>query len=270
MDSRTFLGIEQGDDPTRWVLPVAPTLCTVGNFLYGGAGLAAALAALEGTTGRETIWASGQFLSYAKPGELLEIEVVTPVSGHQISQARAVARVGDREVLTVNAALGDRPDHPSGQFVEAPDVPTPLNCPLRKHRSASVDAINEKMEVRIAKGRAIADLDGAPSDGQTIMWARVPDLGDRIDASALAIIGDFVPAGVRQALGIRATGKSIDNTLRVVRLVPTDWVLLDIRIHGVDRGFGHGVVHMFAEDGTLIATASQSCILRFWEERRPE
>ena len=40
----------------------------------------------------------------------------------------------------------------------------------------------------------------------------------------------------------------------------TQWVLLDIRVHAVHRGFGHGLVHMFAEDGTLMATASQSCI----------
>jgi acyl-CoA thioesterase len=42
-------------------------------------------------------------------------------------------------------------------------------------------------------------------------------------------------------------------------------VLLDIRVHAVERGFGHGLVHMFAEDGTLLATASQSCIVRFWK-----
>jgi acyl-CoA thioesterase len=37
-------------------------------------------------------------------------------------------------------------------------------------------------------------------------------------------------------------------------------------VHGVERGFGHGLVHMFAEDGTLLATASQSCIVRFWKD----
>jgi acyl-CoA thioesterase len=53
--------------------------------------------------------------------------------------------------------------------------------------------------------------------------------------------------------------------LRVMNLVPTTWVLLDIRVQGVARGFGHGLVHMFAEDGTLMATASQSCIVRMWK-----
>ena len=81
---------------------------------------------------------------------------------------------------------------------------------------------------------------------------------DGVDATALAILGDFVPFGVGQALGLRGGGNSLDNTLRVVRLVPTDWVLLDIRVHAVDDGFGHGLVHLWAEDGTLLATASQS------------
>jgi hypothetical protein len=35
-------------------------------------------------------------------------------------------------------------------------------------------------------------------------------------------------------------------------------------VHAVERGFGHGLVHMYAEDGTLLATASQSCIVRLW------
>jgi len=72
---------------------------------------------------------------------------------------------------------------------------------------------------------------------------------------------------VGQALGAFAGGNSLDNTLRVCRLVPTEGVLLDGQGHAVHNGFGHGLVHLWAEDGTLLATASQSCIVRFW---RPE
>ena len=110
-----------------------------------------------------------------------------------------------------------------------------------------------------------SDLTAGRGDGQTLMWARIPDVIEGVDASALAVLGDFVPMGVGQALGVRGGGNSLDNTLRVVRLVPTEWVLLDVRVHAVHRGFGHGLVHMFAEDGTLMATASQSCIVRFWK-----
>ena len=70
--------------------------------------------------------------------------------------------------------------------------------------------------------------------------------------------------GISQALGARAGGSSLDNTLRMVRIVPTEWVLIDLRIQAVHRGFGHGIAHLWAEDGTLLATASQSAVVRFW------
>ncbi|MGD9997378.1 MAG: thioesterase family protein, partial [Ilumatobacteraceae bacterium] len=129
--------------------------------------------------------------------------------------------------------------------------------------------IYDRLEQRLVKGRHFDDLDGVHGVGQTRMWARIPDVIEGVDAAALAVLGDFVPMGVGQALGIRGGGNSLDNTLRVVHLVPTEWVLLDIRVHAVERGFGHGLVHMFAEDGTLLATASQSCIVRFWKDDEP-
>jgi acyl-CoA thioesterase II len=107
MDSRSFLGLEQSPNPFRWSLPVTPNLCTWGGFLFGGCGLGAAIAAMEGTSERECIWATAQYLSYAKPGEVMDVDVTLAVSGHQITQARAVCRVGQREILTVNAALGE-------------------------------------------------------------------------------------------------------------------------------------------------------------------
>jgi len=107
-----------------------------------------------------------------------------------------------------------------------------------------------------------------PGDGQTVMWSRLPPITSGFDATTLAILGDFVPMGVGQALGTLTGGNSLDNSLRICRLVPTEWVLLDIRVHAVARGFAHGLVHMFAEDGTLLATASQSCIVRDWADAR--
>ena len=127
--------------------------------------------------------------------------------------------------------------------------------------------VSGRMDQRIIKGREeIEELDGTPGDGQVLLWSRIPEVIEGIDAATLAILGDFVPMGVGQSLGIRGGGNSLDNTLRIGTLVPTEWVLLDIRIHMVGRGFGHGLVHMFAEDGTLMATASQSCIVRFWRD----
>ncbi len=269
MDSRTFLGLAQTHNPFRWTMPVEPSLCTAGGFLFGGCGLAAAISAMEGTSERQCVWATAQYLSYAKPGEVMDVDVTIAVEGHQITQARAVCHVGNREILTVNAALGFRPIEQAGQFETMPAAAPPGECPTRPHRLPVEGTINERFDQRLVKGRGFGELDGSPSDGQTLMWARLPDVIEGVDATALAILGDFVPLGVGQALGVVGGGNSLDNTLRVVHLVPTEWVLLDIRVHAVQRGFGHGLVQMFAEDGTLLATASQSCIVRFWRYEAP-
>ena len=116
MDSRTFLGLQQSHNPFRWSLEVTKAISTTGNFLFGGSGLGAAISAMEGTSGRQTVWATAQYLSYAKPGEVMDIDVTLAVEGHQMTQARAVCHVGKREILTVNAALGHRPLEASRQF----------------------------------------------------------------------------------------------------------------------------------------------------------
>jgi acyl-CoA thioesterase len=148
------------------------------------------------------------------------------------------------------------------------DVPPPEDCGPRPFRFLVEESINTRLDLRMAKARDFSELDGTQGDGRTVMWARMPEVLD-MSGAALAILGDYVPMGVGQALGLLAGGNSLDNTLRVARLVPTDWVLLDIRVHAVANGFGHGLVHLWAQDGTLLGTASQSCILRFWKDREP-
>ncbi len=267
MDSRAFLGLEPTHNPFRWTLPVTTGISTTGGFLFGGCGLGAAISALEATAGRPCIWATAQYLSYARPGEVVDVDVTVAVEGHRITQARAVCHVADREILTVNAALGERPLEHAGQWERMPpDLPAPDECPPRTHRAEGAGTINERLDQRLVKGRSWEELDGARGDGQVLLWARIPDVIEGVDATALAILGDFVPMGIGQALGVLGGGNSLDNTLRVGRVVPTEWVLMDIRVHVVERGFGHGLVHMFAEDGVLLATASQSVIVRLWKD----
>ncbi|MFT6293296.1 MAG: acyl-CoA thioesterase [Ilumatobacter sp.] len=271
MDSRSFLGLEATHNQFRWKLPVTRKISVGDGFLFGGCGLAAAISALEGTSGRSCVWATAQYLSYASPGEVVDIDVTVAVEGHAITQARAVCHVADREILTVNAALGDRDFEAQGQWETMPTgLPSPMALPPRPTSPRNVGTITSQLDQRMVKGVEWEELetDGETAvqrDGQTLMWARIPEVIADADPTTLAILGDFVPMGVGQALGRRGGGNSLDNTLRVCRMVPTDWVLMDIRIHAVERGFGHGLVHMFAEDGTLLATASQSVIARFWK-----
>jgi acyl-CoA thioesterase len=125
------------------------------------------------------------------------------------------------------------------------------------------DDINASFVKRVAAGRfGAARTEGGPSvDGIARLWVRPVD-GSVIDRILLGVMADFLPSGVGNALGTAAGGSSLDNTIRFARLVPTQWVLADIRIHAASQGFVHGRAHLFADDGTLLATASQSMILR--------
>jgi acyl-CoA thioesterase len=81
----------------------------------------------------------------------------------------------------------------------------------------------------------------------------------------LAIIGDYVTGAVSQPLGRRVMSRSLDNTLRVVQLEPTEWILCDIRIQALVDGYGQGVAYLWSQRGSLLATASQSMSVRVWE-----
>ena len=83
----------------------------------------------------------------------------------------------------------------------------------------------------------------------------------------LAIMADHVPSGAGAALGRDAGGNSLDNTIRFLDPEPTEWVLGDITIIAAANGFAHGAIRLFAESGRLLATASQSMILRYRDER---
>ncbi len=264
--SDPFFDLRATHNPHRWYLPVVPGLCVgpPGNqFLFGGVGLGAAIAALERTTGRPLVWATAQYLSYARPGSVMDLDVHAPVVGKYNSQARLVAHVGDAEIITVNAALGARPSELSHQWATAPVVPPPLDCPRSTHWRMASENLHSRIHVRVAQGRFHDPApDAAPSeDGRLILWIK-PEDDDPIDSAMLAVIADFTPSGVGSALGVRAGGNSLDNTLRVRTIVPTQWVLCDIRIHGVHGGFGHGSMSLFSEDGVLMASASQSLIVR--------
>jgi acyl-CoA thioesterase len=172
--------------------------------------------------------------------------------------------VDDDEIFTVNAALGTRPDTLAGQWAVRPQVPPPDRCPPRTTQDRHRGTLFDRLEMRRANARDLDELPGPPGDGRSALWARIGGLDHSI--TTLAVLGDLVPFGISQALGERAGGNSLDNTIRVARRVSTEWLLLDVRIHAVAHGFGHGLVHMWAEDGTLLATASQSAIVRRWRE----
>ena len=268
MDAREFLGLEPlggKEGALRWRLVVQPEISTPGKFLFGGCGLGAALVALESVTGRPTIWATAQYLSFAPTGSTVEYEVILAMVGRRVTQGRAVATSEGREILTVNAALGDPQLEIQEVWEQPPEVPPPDQCPRRELPPILANSILDRVDVRVAHGRTFEDVTFPPGDPRMALWARVPGHLSP-SAATLAIFGDYVPGGATQPLGRRTMGRSLDNTLRVIQLEPTEWVLCDIRMHAAVGGYAQGSAFLWSERGTLLATASQSFSIRYWSE----
>ena len=270
MTDSPFIDLQSTHNPHRWYLPVEERYCVgpPGNkFLFGGVGLATAIAALERSTERPCIWATAQYLSFANPGDVVDVDVRSPKAGKHITQARVLAHVKDREIFTCNAAVGAREAEHSHQWIDMPDVAKADDCPSMPRFGPEADDLHAHLDMRVAQGRYAPGRKvegGLSEDGRVVLWGRLRN-GAAIDATTLAVINDFVPSGTSHALGLPAGATSLDNTLRIRRIVETEWVCCDIQIEGVHNGFVHGRVAMFADDGELMATGSQSGIIRVFD-----
>ena len=200
--------------------------------------------ALEAASGRPTVWATAQYLSYALTNAELQWEVIPAAVGGHVTQGRAVGRVDGREILTVNAALGQDDLDVEGVWAEPPDVPSP-----RTARPASFQSSSATPSWTVSRpGRRGEDRSRrwtGPPAPDSALWARFRDLTP--SAATLAIFGDYVSGAASQPIGRRAMGRSLDNTLRMVQLRPTEWVLCDIRIHAIMGGYGQGTAFLWSE-----------------------
>jgi acyl-CoA thioesterase len=265
--SDRFLELQSTQSPLRWRFPVTLDVCVgpAGNiFMYGGVGLGAAMQALETATGRSVLWATSQFLSVARPGSVIDLDLTLSVQGRRTSQARVIGRIDGDETFVVLAALGDGAEGLSQQWAEPPAMPPPSACSPAELWAGQSDNLNARLELRMAPGQyGEGPRDGRPSpDGRLVFWIRAHGAA-LPDASLLAVFADYVPAGVGAAFGREGGGNSLDNTLRIVGAASSSWVLCDVRIGAAHNGVAHGAMNLFNESGQLIAMASQSVIVRF-------
>ncbi|MCP3988371.1 MAG: acyl-CoA thioesterase [Actinomycetia bacterium] len=256
---RDFLGLEPTGDPSRWRLPVSHGICGGRGAIYGGCGLAASIEAAEAQTGRPTAWATCQFLKPAHTGSVIDLQVTMSAVGRAVSHGRVIATVDDQEVFVTLISLGQRPFPAAGVWATMPDVSGPEGLPARYIRAENKGGLRE----RITELAVTDDPDGIMRnpDGRCAMWITMPD-GVPGTASALAVIGDEVSTGTSAVIEPDLHAPSIDNTLRVVNPKATDWVLADIELRSVSRGFAHGIVNLWSQDGDLLAIATQTGVVR--------
>jgi acyl-CoA thioesterase len=259
---RAYLGLQPTDDPTRWQVELTPAVLTPAGAMHGGAALAAAVEALEGTTGRPLVWATAHYLTHAGPRGVVDIDVSIEVAGHQTTQARAQLSLEGVEVLLAVASLGARDAAHRGRWRSPPAVPGPDAAVDRRPSPPGTQSVLDHYEVRLATGRTGRALDGTPGLGRSAVWCRLPAGPREVTAGDVALVGDMLMLGLADALGEPVTANSLDNTVRIVERAPTEWVLLDVRVDAVERGYAHAGAHLWTEDGVLLGMATQTLVVR--------
>ncbi len=263
-----LLDLQPTDDSHRFQLTARKELCTPFGFLYGGSGIAASIEAAERATGRPLQWITTQFIGRPLPDEVIDLEVLIPAAGRATTQAQVFGTVtepsGDRRtVFTSLCAHTDRPTGDAVGFADMLDVPAPEECPPMSDPFAAAVAGSffDHLERRLAAGKLALDALDDPQTGPLALWCRIPDhvIGS---GATQAFIADIIPLAVSAALGVAPGGTSLDNTVRIIDPEPSEWVLLDIVADGFHRSIGHGSLRLWSQDGRLIGTAQQTCIIR--------
>jgi acyl-CoA thioesterase len=252
----------------RYALRVTEALCVGPHahvFLFGGAGLGAAVRALEQSFDRGLVWATAQYVSFARLGATVELDVAVAQAGRSVTQATVSGHIAGHTIFNVMAALGEREGYPDQHWRDMPDMPPPEDCAEEPQRPTQDPNARLRHGLDVRTRRDPARREEAMRTGRTQLWIRQKHPG-LVDAATLALFADFVPGAIGGALGRGGGGNSLDNSLRIRKVVPTEWVLCDVQAQAAARGFGHGHMRLYADDGTLMATASQSIVLRSYHE----
>ena len=258
-----LLDLQPTEDDLRYRFVVQPVLCTPFGFLYGGGGIAASAEAAERATGRPLQWITTQFIGSPPPNSIVDLEVTMPAHGRATTQSQVVGTVDGEPMFASLCAHTLRPSGDGAQFVAMPTAPPPEDCPEMSEPFALdlSGSFFDTLDRRLAIGVVGPDAIGNPQAGTIAMWCRIRDhvIGN---PASQAYVADIIPLAIGAALGAIPGATSIDNTLRVIDPEPTDWALLELIPEGFHRSIGHGSLRMWSQDGRLMATAQQTCIVR--------
>ena len=143
----------------------------------------------------------------------------------------------------------------SGQWATRPTCPPPDDCPPRERRG--------HRRTRSAPARPAVGPLATPATGQHACCGPACPTCSRCRPPPLAVLGDYVPVGSARRSTSTITSNSLDNTLRR-RHARADRVGAGRHPHRCSSPTGSVTAscYLWAEDGTLMATASQSAIVR--------
>ena len=128
-DDVRFLGLEFEADG-RSSFELVPHLARLDGRLYGGAAVAVSVAAMEAETDGVARWTTVQFVGLSAMGERITCQTDVLASGRRTAQVRVTGTVDGRVVFDAIGATASRgATGLHAQFVDAPVVPPPDECP---------------------------------------------------------------------------------------------------------------------------------------------
>lgn len=255
-----WLGLERVDDMT-WRLPVTEGVISGASALFGGCATAAAIVIADSLAEQPVVFAASHFGALAKLGTAATINARVIAAGRTLTHIEVEGTVDGQHSFLTRVTAGSRPPREAeGQWVIAPVV-------------ASVDestAFEHPVHDGTWAGRFEFRLAGT-NDGDrpsSAWWVR-PREHNLDPLVAATMLVDYVTYGVGRALGVPMGGLSIDNVVRVHRVAPADWYLLQITPEAIDGGLGFGSGRVYA-DGSLVLTGTQSIVVNSWDWRLPD
>jgi acyl-CoA thioesterase II len=240
---------------------LTPDLARFDGRLFGGAGLAASVAAMELATERSALWVTTQFVGSAEIGDHIDCHAEVLASGYNTSQSRVTATTDGRIVFVALGATARERDGFGADLGHMPDVPSPDQCePWAPNFPGVGDAITARGPFATAEIRQ-----GESRESTDYLWARMKDFSQT--RLTLAYLGDFVPSAVLRAAGRTGGGTSLDNSIRfgVAPAADSDWILIDNEPYLADSGYVHGAARLWSTDGHLLAVASQTAVARLFD-----
>jgi acyl-CoA thioesterase II len=245
------------DEPrTHSSFLLQPPLLRHDGALYGGTAIAASVMAMEAATDRDVQWITTQFVRPAQNGETIDLQADVLASGRRTAQVRVTATVGEAVVFTSIGSTGTRIDNGlTGQFERMPSIGGPGDATDSWQGHTRMGQIPDDPTFRRAVEYRHAPMPEGP--GPVLMWARFTDDGPMTPAG-LAFVADMVPVAIARGAGKLGAGTSLDNSMRFGAVPEVEWVLLELHGNLAAGGYGHGLVRVWAEDGTYLAIGSQT------------
>jgi len=247
-------------------------------YAFGGVTMAAAVRAAREALSQpsfDLLSANATFLSPIKAGPA-SIDVRTLRSGKGSEQMAVDLRAGttgEHSDLHLSVSFGPRrandtrfqdPDMPSVKRPEETHPPEPPpDYPMLKlpyHQSVQIKSCGSRMPW---------DMSWEGGKARWVGWfrfANTPRLSDgTLDPIAYIPPCDMIGPALLQARGPKASPSmvvSLEITVHFLQKTQSEWLLQDTQCYHAGDGYASGMVHLWDEEGVLVAHAIQRAVMR--------